>query len=160
MVLSGQTIRALGMLTPFHERKVHELTGMSFGLSCAGYDIRLANTVLLDARSFALGVSMEYFDMPVNVMARVADKSTLARQGISVFNTIIEPGWRGFLTIEIANHSDEVRRLVHGQPIAQIIFQFTDAAVERPYAGKYQDADKKPQPPLREIPAREGLKVF
>ncbi len=154
MILSGQTIRALGILTPFHERKVHELTGMSFGLSCAGYDIRLDNDVFLKSHGFELGVSMEHFDMPPNVLARVADKSTLARQGISVFNTIIEPGWKGHLTIEIANHSGEIKQLVHGQPIAQIIFQFTDNPVERLYTGKYQNADKKPQPALRELPVR------
>lgn len=154
MILSGQTIRTLGILTPFHERKVHELTGMSFGLSCAGYDIRLDNDVFLKSHGFELGVSMEHFNMPPNVLARVADKSTLARQGISVFNTIIEPGWKGFLTIEIANHSEDVKRLVHGQPIAQIIFQFTDEKVERLYTGKYQNAEKKPQPALHELPSR------
>lgn len=155
MILSGQTIRRLGIITPFHERSVHELTGMSFGLSHAGYDIRLENNILLNPHGFELGVSMEHFDMPPNVMARVADKSTLARQGISVFNTIIEPGWKGYLTIEIANHSAfRINQLVHGQPIAQIIFQYVDEFIENSYVGKYQNAAKIPQPALRELPAR------
>lgn len=154
MILSGQTIRKMNIIKPFHERRVHEVTGMSFGLSSAGYDIRLAESVFLPPAGFVLGVSMEQFDMPTNVVGRVADKSTLARSGLSVFNTIIEPGWRGYLTIEIANHTNNEKHLYRGQPIAQVVFQFTDEPVEHTYTGKYQDAPKIAQPPLRELPAR------
>ena len=34
-------------------------------------------------------------------MGIVHDKSTWARRGLVVQNTVIEPGWHGYLTIEV-----------------------------------------------------------
>ena len=45
--------------------------------------------------------------MPSDVLGQVCDKSTWARRGVAVQNTIIEPGWRGYLTVELTNHSGE-----------------------------------------------------
>ena len=39
MILSGQSIRKRGIFTPFNERTKHN--GMSYGLSMAGYDVRV-----------------------------------------------------------------------------------------------------------------------
>lgn len=77
--------------------------------------------------------------MPIDLLGRVADKSTLARRGLAVQNTIIEPGWRGYLTLELSNHGRDAIEIVAGMPIAQIIFDVLDEPAERPYAGKYQD---------------------
>ena len=41
--------------------------------------------------------SIEFFNMPKYLVGIVHDKSSLARQGLSVFNTVIEPGWKGYL---------------------------------------------------------------
>ena len=46
-VLSCQSIRELGVFTPFNERKV--FNGMSYGLSYSGYDVRIAEDVNLSA---------------------------------------------------------------------------------------------------------------
>jgi dCTP deaminase len=83
--------------------------------------------------------------MPTDVIGFVHDKSTLARFGIAVQNTVIEPGWTGILTIELTNHSDEFLWLTAGQPIAQIVFHELDAPTERPYSGKYQNQEAGPQ---------------
>ena len=82
--------------------------------------------------------------MPLDVMAVVHDKSSWARQGITVQNTVLEPGWRGFLTLEITNHHSEVREIRRGSPIAQVVFHCMDQAV-LPYDGKYQDQGRGPQ---------------
>ena len=72
-------------------------------------------------------------------MGRVHDKSTWARQGLSVQNTVIEPGWRGYLTIEIALHLDDILIVSEGTAIAQIIFEFLNEETDQPYEGKYQN---------------------
>lgn len=90
--------------------------------------------------------TLERFEMPGDVIAFVHDKSTWARLGIALQNTVIEPGWCGFLTVEISNHSANEVWIEAGSPIAQIIFQLLDAPTERPYAGKYQDQQRGPQP--------------
>lgn len=59
-------------------------------------------------------------------------------------NTVIEPGWRGFLTIELAHHGGEVLRIEAGTPIAQILFHRLESPTIRPYSGKYQDQPDRP----------------
>jgi dCTP deaminase len=145
-ILSAQSIRKrLGMVTPFSERSTYR--GMTFGLGPAGYDIRIDQRVCLDPGDFALASAMEKFYMPNDILARVADKSSWARQGLAVQNTVIEPGWRGFLTLELTNHGPDVLRIEPGTPIAQIIFERLDEPTELPYPekGRYQDQEAGPQ---------------
>lgn len=142
MILSGQSIRERGIFTPFHERTV--FNGMSYGLSYAGYDVRIEQDVVLDPKEFTLASTIEHFDMPNDLLAQVTDKSSWARQGLSVFNTIIEPGWNGYLTLELVNHSECTRYISAGTPIAQIILFTLDQPVDKPYNGKYQGQPNRP----------------
>lgn len=144
MVLSPQTIRRLGILDPaIEETKYH---GVSCGYSHAGYDLRLAEEILIPARGFILTSTIEHFHMPNNVLGVVHDKSTWARRGLSVLNTVVEPGWNGYLTLEIINHTDKNFVLPHYVGIAQVVFQFLDKPTERAYSGKYQYQAAGPQP--------------
>ena len=137
MILSAQSIRRLGIFDPFHERtKAH---GMTFGLGPAGYDVRIAENVDLEPGAYQLASTLEHFSIPSNVLGKVADKSTWARRGLAVQNTIIEPGWRGHLTLELSNHGTTWLRLFPGMPIAQIILHWLDEPTEQPYQGRYQD---------------------
>ena len=117
--------------------------GLSYGLGEAGYDIRIKQDVLLHPfRRFRLASSIEEFDMPEDLVAIVHDKSTWARRGLSVFNTVIEPGWKGFLTLELVYHCWKPLYIKAGSPIAQVIFHKLD----EPYAyeGKYQNQEDQP----------------
>lgn len=137
MILSAQSIRARGIFTPFCERtRAH---GMTYGVGPAGYDVRIAESVIIAPSGAVLASTLEHFDMPIDLLGKVADKSTLARKFLVVQNTIIEPGWRGFLTLELSNHGGEPIAIDAGSPIAQIILHLLDAPTEQPYAGKYQD---------------------
>lgn len=147
-ILSGQTIRSLGIFTPFNERTV--FNGMSYGLSYAGYDVRIAEDVTLSASpygpfKFSLASTLERFEMPDDCLAFVKDKSSWARQGLSVFNTVIEPSWNGHLTLELVYHGNEVLRILAGSPIAQIVFHKLDTAPEFKYEGKYQNQESGAQ---------------
>lgn len=137
MILSAQSIRARGIFTPFHERTKH--AGMTFGLGPAGYDVRIAEAITLQPGGASLASTIEHFDMPTDILGKVADKSTWARKFLAVQNTIIEPGWRGHLTLELSNHGQEVLYIAAGSPIAQIILHALDHATDSPYSGKYQD---------------------
>lgn len=137
------------VVEPWSERSIQN--GMSYGLSCAGYDVRSKQPVLLQPDEFFLLSTVEHFWMPDNLIATVKDKSTWARRGLSVFNTIIEPGWRGWLTIEVVNHSREPVKVCAGDPIAQVVFETMLAPAERPYKGKYQDQADRPVVALAEV---------
>ena len=150
MILPGQTIRAIRphIVTPFNERQ--KFRGMSYGLSVAGYDVRIDQDVWLNTGDFKLGSTIERFEMPYDVLGIVHDKSTWARLGLAVQNTVIEPGWKGYLTVELTNHGPHAIDIPRGCPIAQIIFHRCEAPVETPYQGKYQDQPAKPVPALYE----------
>lgn len=144
MIASAQTIRRLQPITPIEERTTY--SGLSYGLSSAGYDIRIAQNRELQPQGFCLASSCEYFTMPNNLLGIVHDKSTWARQGLTVQNTVIEPGWTGYLTLELTNHSLNTIDIYMNMPIAQIIFHLLDEPTEQPYTGKYQYQEMGPQP--------------
>lgn len=144
MILSGQTLRRVRPVEPFQEPG--RAYGRSFGVSHAGYDIRLDQDVWLWPKGFRLASAMERFDMPDNVLGVVHDKSTNIRLGIAVHNTVIEPAWKGYLTLEISNQSWwRFHRLRRGTPIAQVIFHCIDVAVPGYVGGKYQNQERGPQ---------------
>lgn len=148
-ILSAQSIRQRcnndmwPMIEPFHERSKFE--GRSFGLSCHGYDIRLAEDIWLWPFWGRLASSIEYFKMPNDICAEVKDKSTNARLFVFVQNTIIESGWVGFLTLELTRFKPWPIRLKRGTPIAQIVFKKLDEPTSQPYTGKYQNQEAGPQ---------------
>jgi len=149
MILSGQSIRARGIFTPFCERTVQR--GMSYGLSAAGYDVRLdlesegLGETMITPGCARLAATLEHFDMPNDLIGIVHDKSTWARKFLTVQNTVVEPGWSGHLTLELTNHSNVGVKIYHGDPIAQILIHLVDEEVEVPYQGKYQAQERGPQ---------------
>ena len=145
MILPAQEIRRRGIFTPFHERSV--IRGRSFGLSSAGYDVRVRESLRLWPGDFVLASTLEHFNIPGDLVAYVKDKSTWIREGINVHNTCAEPGWRGFLTLEIKNVGHKQIWIEAGDPIAQIILHQMLAPTEQPYgSGKYQDQQSGAQP--------------
>lgn len=143
MIVSGQTLRQRKPLSPFTERD--KAFGMTYGVGPAGYDVRVAEGHYLAPGAFALASTWERFTMPNDMIAFVHDKSTWARLGLAVQNTVIEPGWDGFLTLELTNHGIKTITLERGMPIAQIVFHFLDKPTEMPYRGKYQNQEPGPQ---------------
>ena len=87
--------------------------------------------------------------MPPDVLGIVHDKSTWARLGLACQNTVIEPGWHGWLTLELTNHGTEALTIERGMPIAQVIFHFVDDDTVG-YEGKYQDQRRGPVKPILE----------
>lgn len=142
-VLSAQTIRRLGLVSPLREAFRDEL-GNSGGLGPCGYDITLAFDINMNPGNFRLTSAEEMFEMPNDVMGVVHDKSSLARRGVAVQNTVIEPGWRGHLTLEITNHGAGILAMLRGSAIAQVLFHRLDEPTEMPYRGKYQDQPAGP----------------
>ena len=128
--------------------------GVSWGLSEAGYDIRIKQDVVFGCNgnlsvdgefvegNFTIASAIEEFQMPNNLVGIVHDKSTWARQGLSVFNTVIENGWHGFLTLELVYHGRDGLHIPAGAGIAQVIFHQTMLSAQ--YDGKYQNQPDRP----------------
>ena len=147
MILSGKTLREVQPVKPFCERTKYN--GLTYGVGPAGYDVRIDQPVRIPPGGFTLASTLEEFDMPDNVLGIVHDKSTWARMGLAAQNTVIESGWKGFLTLELTNHGTEEIFIDDGTPIVQVVFHKLDQPAE-PYSGKYQNQARGPQPAILE----------
>lgn len=170
MIINGSALLQAAPIKDMATQKQRS-HGVSWGLAEAGYDIRIAQTILFDpdyqnsgqpavveiepetenilritSGRFTLASAIEEFDMPADLVGVVHDKSTWARQGLSVFNTVIESGWKGFLTLELVFHGNKEVVIPAGAGIAQVIF--TSLAHDASYEGKYQHQPNMPVPPI------------
>ena len=143
MILPAQTIKELNILDPCHSS--YDVGGMSAGLGPCSYDMTLNENLSLRPGEFKLASCVEKFNMPHDVAGEVKDKSTLARLGVAVQNTFVDPGFRGFLTVEVTNHGPLDINLEASQPICQVVFYRLETETEIPYMGKYQDQSPGPQ---------------
>jgi len=162
MFVNGKSLLAATPIANMVSEK-NRYEGTTFGLSEAGYDIRIkqsvrfvndaygARTVVLDPETgeeetfmghFVLASAIERFQTPHNLVGTVKDKSTWARQGLSVFNTVIEPGFIGGLTLELVYHGYEGLEILSGQGIAQVLYG--QLQEEGHYEGKYQNQGMNP----------------
>jgi dCTP deaminase len=101
----------------------------------------VGDVCIIPPNSFALARSLEYMRMPRNVLGAVLGKSTYARCGIVTNFTPLEPGWHGYITIEISNTTPLPAKIYANEGIAQVLFFEGDAPCEVSYAdkkGKYQ----------------------
>lgn len=113
------------------------------------FDERLLRTVEGDCyippNSYVLGVSVEKFDIPDDILCVVLGKSTYARCGAIVNVTPGEPGWEGHWTIEVSNSTPLPLKLYANEGIAQVLF-FRGKEPSTNYAsvkGKYMHQPKR-----------------
>jgi dCTP deaminase len=144
---------------------------ISYGVTSYGYDVRVdrhfkvftnahcsivdpkhfdpksfvdieADYCLIPPNSFALAETVEYLEIPRDILCVCLGKSTYARCGIIVNVTPLEPEWRGRITIEISNTTPLPAKIYANEGIAQILFLKAEAVCKTSYAdkkGKYQD---------------------
>lgn len=162
MVINGNILYYTKPIKDMAKEKLVGPGGTTYGLGEAGYDIRIKQDIRfyrkeghISARvdgvihgdtRFTLASAIEEFQMPSTLVGVVHDKSTWARRGLSVFNTVIEPGWKGFLTLELVYHGDTELVIPAGAGIAQVVF--TNLQENARYTGKYQDQPDKPTGPI------------
>ena len=168
MIINGFDLLKAAPIKDMESKKV-VAHGMTYGLGEAGYDIRIKqeirfypvnpdsefkkfrvmsftnNTFDNDYEGrFIIASAIEKFQMPTHLLGRVCDKSSWARKGLSVFNTVIEPGWFGYLTLELVYHGNTELIIPAGAPIAQVLFEEVKNPAQ--YTGRYQNQADVPTP--------------
>ncbi len=90
---------------------------------------------LIHPGEFVLGRTLEWVELPDDIVARIEGKSSIGRLGLIVHATagFVDPGWKGTLTLEITNLTRIPIKLWANLPIAQLSFMTLDRAAERPY---------------------------
>jgi len=142
MIVNKQTLLDLRPIANMLDHKA-KYEGFSHGLTECGYDIRIGETIwMFPGRRFVLSWASDFFNVPPSLMGRVLNKSSWARLGVDAsMTTNIEPGWRGYLTLELRYSGWKPIRIPKGVGIAQVIFE----RIETPtvYIGKFQDQPRR-----------------
>jgi dCTP deaminase len=84
---------------------------------------------------FCLGRTLEWVELPDDIVARIEGKSSIGRLGLIVHATagFCDPGWKGTLTLELNNLTRIPIKLYQGLQIAQLSFMSLDRPAQRPY---------------------------
>jgi dCTP deaminase len=98
-------------------------------------EIEEGGNFVIHPNEFVLGRTVEWVELPDDIVARIEGKSSLGRLGLIVHATagFVDPGFQGTLTLEITNFNSVPIVLRPGLPIAQLSLMCLDAAAERPY---------------------------
>jgi dCTP deaminase len=90
---------------------------------------------ILHPGEFVLGQTLEWVELPNDLVARLEGRSSLGRLGLLIHSTAgyVDPGWKGNLTLELSNVANLPIALYSGMRIGQISFFMMSSEVDRPY---------------------------
>lgn len=95
---------------------------------------------ILHPGNFVLAVTIERLELADDIVGRLEGRSSLGRLGIIVHATasVIDPGWRGRVVLELANHGLMPVALYPGVRVCSVSFEQVSSPVENPYWRKAQ----------------------
>jgi len=118
------------------------------------YETINSNEIVIYPHEHILMTTLEYLELPNDVMAFVNLRSTFARLGLSIPPTIVDAGFKGQLTIEVVGSEFPIK-LESGQRFLHLIFARTLTPVEKPYNGKYQNQQEVTLPKFEKVKVKE-----
>ena len=101
-------------------------------------EVEGANPFILHPGEFVLGSTLERVRLPDDLVARLEGKSSLGRLGLLIHSTAgyVDPGWDGYLTLELSNVANLPITIYAGMKIGQISFFRLTTAAEHPYGSR------------------------
>src|ERR671937_1848806 len=98
---------------------------------------------ILHPGEFVLGSTLERVRLPDDLVARLEGKSSLGRLGLLIHSTAgyVDPGWDGYLTLELSNVANLPITIYPVMKIGQISFFRLTTEADAPYGSagnKYQ----------------------
>lgn len=103
-----------------------------------------SSSITLQPGEIILAETLERVEIPTDLCADVAGRSSLGRLFVSVHETagFGDPGFHGTVTLEMHNANVDPVQLHQGDRVCQIIFKQLTNAADRPYGhekSQYQD---------------------
>lgn len=135
MALSDSEIRdALAektlIITPFDEAS----------LNPAGYDLRLSADAVLGPSEHRLVATIERVELDSGLVGILHIRSSLAREGILASLALVDPGFKGQLTISLSNTGSKMIQLKAGERFVQLTVLRLGKRAAAPYEGRYQNS--------------------
>ncbi len=109
-------------------------------LSPSGYDLRAGFDLEIPKGSHALISTLERVELPSSIAGQLFIRSSFAREGLLGSFAFVDPGFKGQLTISIANLGLRGVWISQGERLVQIVFNMLDSPSSHPYSGMYQDS--------------------
>ena len=91
-------------------------------------------------KHYELVATLETVELDLNLTAYLHIRSSLAREGIIGSYAVVDPGFRGQLTLNFHNVSEKEVTLGEGERIVQIVFHKLGNTAKRGYGGSYQNS--------------------
>jgi dCTP deaminase len=100
--------------------------------------IKTGESFTLHSGEFILAMTREYVEMPDDLMGRLEGRSSIGRLGVVVHSTAatVDPGFRGNITLELANMGRIPVLLYPGMRICSLSFEQLTSPAEVPYYKK------------------------
>jgi dCTP deaminase len=100
--------------------------------------VKEGDIFILQPKEFALGSTVEHIEIPDTLVGKLEGRSSLARLGLVVHSTasLIDPGWRGQITLELGNIGVMPVALKPYMRICSISFEQLSTPAEVPYYKK------------------------
>lgn len=97
-----------------------------------------SKTIEIQPGDFILGSTVEKISVPPDIISLLNGRSTLGRYGIIVHATagLLDPGFEGYVTLEISNISQSTVELPIGMRVGQIMFGQLIGPANEPYGSK------------------------
>jgi len=109
-------------------------------LNPAGYDLRLSAEVALAPSEHRLVATMERVELGPDLVGILHIRSSLAREGVLASLALVDPGFRGQLTISLFNSGRKMIQLKAGERFLQMTLLRLGRQAAAKYEGRYQDS--------------------
>ena len=115
-------------------------------------EVDAAEPFILHPGEFVLGSTLERVRLGTDIVARLEGKSSLGRLGLLIHSTagFVDPGFDGYLTLELSNVANLPIAIHPGMRIGQISFYQMTTEAQHPYgsgeAGSKYQGQRGPTP--------------
>ena len=109
-------------------------------LNPAGIDLRADRSLVLRPGQQKLVATIERVELSENFLGILHIRSSLAREGIVASLALVDPGFRGQLTVSLHNAGDRLVSLRKGERFVQLSLLRLGMPARHSYVGKYQNS--------------------
>lgn len=106
----------------------------------AGVDLRIDRNLTLNPHHQKLAATVENVELSNNLAGILHIRSSLAREGIIASLALVDPGFRGQLTVSLYNAGERPVKLKQGERFIQLSLLRLNTPSRNSYGGKYQDS--------------------
>jgi len=111
-----------------------------FRINPAGIDLRIDRDVRLRPKQHSLVASIERVELSDRLVGFLHLRSSLAREGLFASLALVDPGFRGQLTVTLYNSGDSPVNLTKGERFIQLSLLRLGKPAIKKYAGRYQNS--------------------